>query len=910
MNTKSQGIRSPFKFLKSYQPEEKNIFFGRDREIDELYGAIKLNRIVILFGESGTGKSSLVRSGLARRLDTCDWEPFYVVPGANLINSLRDTLSHSAAWGGAYINKEQIPDAVATIGNRMIRPVYLIFDQFEDYLISLNSRNKQRLQEFTKVLQDILNLDTHFPCHFIFVVRDDSFGKLSLLEKEMPGFLNKRIRLELMQEKEAIDVVEQSCEQFNIKLESGRIGAEKIVEKASIDPNISLPYLQVYLDHLWREDFERTYPGQFYSNEGDEGYPSLLFEDKEIEDFGNIEDVLKTFIKERIREIDYTLQTAFPNTSGKYTERLLDSFVTNDGIKQPLSFYRKDNLIIPDEKSPKVAKDLPTLILTFLLDKLEKSRLIVENSSCYELVHDVLSKPILEMRSHDVQLYRELEGMVKSSYYTNSKTEKGTLLTEEQITLILPHQSKLDLQREHLAFIETSRIAIADAKMIEDETRSTQLRAERRMNRKLMITLITVAFFALIAIFFALMFDQRNKEIKEINEKLSNQNIELTNLNKVIENKTITDISRLSESTYRYLQELKYEQAFQELDSLFTLKKSILIDSLHAFTYLQQNVIELGFFYYELGEVEKTSHLLAKYNQWSVDTIRNEKVREELQKIDSTRFNQIFYKFYPEVQLVPGNIYSMGCDSVGKIMTDGPGCLSRSFPQHLVQIDSFRIGVTEITLRQYNLYCKMTKGELPAETLIFGRNGDLPVVNISWVDAVEYTNWLSSKNGYPPAYQLNKYRQVSTDSIPMDWKYRLPTEAEWEFAARGGAHGQNTIYAGSDQVVEVAHSNCETSGNCKTKQVRSNKSNELGLFDMSGNVWEFCQDQYDKNAYKISQDSISINPIGPNFTKNGRVLRGGCYISKNIYCTVAVRYHVGQATANKYNGFRVVLARN
>jgi formylglycine-generating enzyme required for sulfatase activity len=155
-----------------------------------------------------------------------------------------------------------------------------------------------------------------------------------------------------------------------------------------------------------------------------------------------------------------------------------------------------------------------------------------------------------------------------------------------------------------------------------------------------------------------------------------------------------------------------------------------------------------------------------------------------------------------------------------------------------------------------------------------------PMVNINYNDANAYCNWLSEKTGKD---------------------YRLPTEAEWEFAARGGNNSNNYTYSGSNDLEEVGWST-DNSGS-STQACGRKKPNELGLYDLSGNVWEWCKDWYDSNYYS---NSPSSNPRGPS-SGSDRVLRGGCWYYPATDCRVANRSYRDPTNRYIHYGFRVVL---
>ncbi len=186
-----------------------------------------------------------------------------------------------------------------------------------------------------------------------------------------------------------------------------------------------------------------------------------------------------------------------------------------------------------------------------------------------------------------------------------------------------------------------------------------------------------------------------------------------------------------------------------------------------------------------------------------------------------------------------------------------------------------------------------------------------PVENVSWYDAVEFCNRLSEMQGYAPAYAIDKEKKdpnnVSGDD-KLKWTvtlnpsangYRLPTEAEWEYAARGGIKSQGFEYAGGEKLDEVAWYRDNSHG--ETKPVGLKLPNELGLYDMSGNVWEWCWDW--RGDFK---PGAQIDPVGPEKGYT-RVLRGGSWYYDAERCRVALRGNYYPAYRFNYYGFRLVL---
>ena len=214
-------------------------------------------------------------------------------------------------------------------------------------------------------------------------------------------------------------------------------------------------------------------------------------------------------------------------------------------------------------------------------------------------------------------------------------------------------------------------------------------------------------------------------------------------------------------------------------------------------------------------------------------------------------------------------------------------------PVHTVHLDSFSMMATEVTFEAYDMFALATGRDLPYDDG-WGR-GNRPVIYVTWYDAIAYANWLSNQDGLTPAYQIDK-TNVMWDQNADGW--RLPTEAEWEYAARGGRRARETMYAGGDDIGEVAWywDNAEE----RTHPVGEKRANELGLYDMTGNVWEWCWDRY--GDYEATPAS---NPMGPS-TGDARVIRGGGWNYEARFSRVALRYAHDPGRARYEYGFRLV----
>ena len=197
---------------------------------------------------------------------------------------------------------------------------------------------------------------------------------------------------------------------------------------------------------------------------------------------------------------------------------------------------------------------------------------------------------------------------------------------------------------------------------------------------------------------------------------------------------------------------------------------------------------------------------------------------------------------------------------------------------HPVTLSDYMIAKYQLTFEEYDAFCKATGRDLPAD-MGWGRD-KRPVIKVNWFDAVDYCNWRSQQEGLREVYQI-KQQMVSPN-----WQangYRLPTEAEWEYAARGGQQSQSFTYSGSNNVDEVAWISRFLGIGGKSHPVGEKNANELGLYDMSGNVWEWCWDWYGAYPSKAMED-----PKGTD-TGSNRVFRGGSWRYDAVYARVANR---------------------
>ena len=238
------------------------------------------------------------------------------------------------------------------------------------------------------------------------------------------------------------------------------------------------------------------------------------------------------------------------------------------------------------------------------------------------------------------------------------------------------------------------------------------------------------------------------------------------------------------------------------------------------------------------------------------------------------------------LRYLPGSIFEMGSDETRK-------SLGNESPIHKVELSSFYIGEYLVTQALW----KAVMGADHNPSRFIGDNR--PVEEVSWIDIVEG----NQDNDGQPAF-LQQLNEGTKTSRPKGYAYRLPTEAEWEYAARGGEPYE---YTGSDQLKEVGWFSENSHG--ETKAVGLKRPNGFLLYDMSGNVREWCMDRYSKSFYQECYDQGTVkDPLCDDEEARHRVSRGGSWSLYPRICRVSYR-NFGRPTF-RYTviGFRLVLA--
>jgi sulfatase modifying factor 1 len=208
-----------------------------------------------------------------------------------------------------------------------------------------------------------------------------------------------------------------------------------------------------------------------------------------------------------------------------------------------------------------------------------------------------------------------------------------------------------------------------------------------------------------------------------------------------------------------------------------------------------------------------------------------------------------------------------------------------------IEIPTFFIGTVPVTQA---LWVHVMGEDNPSAR----RGADLPLENVSWDGITRPGGFLQRVNESAIRNRMSAAASLATGA------FRLPSEAEWEYAARGGPHWTDGFrFSGGHDIDAVAWYD-RTHGD-HTQPVGGKAPNQLGIYDMSGNVWEWCQDSFTKDVSKIPADGSAYRG-----ESRERVLRGGCFHNWAIHCTVSKRYQIERGHHDGCIGFRLVLANS
>lgn len=471
-------MRSPFKFLDSYVKgdELQYGFFGRDGETQDLYDLVMRTNLALVYGVTGVGKSSLVRCGLANRIDESRWFDLYVRRGSDINQSLRAAVqaeidrrlaarsqTTTKTFGGKLFGKTaaqptgdaQKPTDSQSIGVLLdklylhaFKPVYIVFDQFEE-IFTLGDHEERTA--FFETLRDMQEADAH-KVKVVLVMREEYFAYLDEYERVLPTLTRHRLRVERMSRKNLHEVVVGSLEKASIAYDAA-VPAGIITRLAPREKDtVELTHLQMLLDKLYRL--------------AGEGKP---FTAETLQQAGELRDIVGEFIDERVQEIASA-----------------DGDSSNDEAQRTTMWAGLKLLITPQgTKQPQPQNTLPH---GFPATEMEQAGIlrIDPDSGVAELTHDILAAAIFARLSTDERELNDARLDIEKALDLHQKGKRG-LLDKDQLAY---HQR----YAEHYTEPQRAFIAQSDAALRAAEA------ADRRRTRIVFAFGIAASIAAVVAV--------------------------------------------------------------------------------------------------------------------------------------------------------------------------------------------------------------------------------------------------------------------------------------------------------------------------------------------------------------------------------------------------------------------------
>ncbi len=502
-------MKSPFKFLDAFTLSDKDAFFGRDMEIDVSYNTVFKTPLVLMYGSSGTGKTSLLQCGLANRFDGPDWYPIFIRRNDDLNISVKEAMTEAL---GDRATGDMTKD-VSMLLRKSFCTVYLLFDQFEELFI--RGDEKEQLT-FMHSLRGVL--DANLPCKIVLIMREEFIAQLYSYEELIPELFDHRFRVEVMGPNKVKEVISSSFDKFNIHLAEPKEELLDLMVSNIHDPKngITLPYLQVYLDMLYRDVHQK----QFRTKES-EGYPHLDITKQDIDQLGRIDNVLERFLENQTKALQKELEEKYGEVNPRFIQTTLNVFVTDEGTKNPVSYKMEGDQITLSNEASMLLNNIPTEMLTDILNTLHADRILRKDNKTIELAHDSLALVIHNRKSESDRLLQNIRRRVLNAHDEYKKT--GAFLNRKQLSAFDQFRSQISLTPELEKFLDDCEREIVrqESEKQERAIEESKMEQQKRLVRSRIILFSIIGLIVVGAtLWIALLSKQKAKEVTEKNDKL------------------------------------------------------------------------------------------------------------------------------------------------------------------------------------------------------------------------------------------------------------------------------------------------------------------------------------------------------------------------------------------------------
>ncbi|WP_373552783.1 SUMF1/EgtB/PvdO family nonheme iron enzyme [Haliscomenobacter sp.] len=885
----------PYRYpgVQPFTTAQSEVFFGRDLDIADLYRLIRREALVVLYGKSGLGKSSLLNAGIVpHSLQSAEYEPVVIKFGAWTEGKTDTPLDLTKA----YLNAGQAPSPTLQpllpeedslwrcAKNRQLngagRPL-LLFDQFEE----LFTYPETAIQAFRQELAELLHtelplryrrlldagaapelseaeedaLETPLEARIVFAIRSDRMHLLHQLADTLPNILRHLYELRALRPEDARAAIVEPAQK------AGEFCTPSFTWAAPALSNL-LGYLQDPDDDNRVEAILLQLLCQYFEEKLVEKQGLTQIEARHL---GEFEQIIENYYHDKLGSL--------PNAHSRSAARkLIEEGLVLEGENIRLSLHEA-------QITHQYGVD------SELLERLVNSRLLraepfLRGGYTYELAHDRLVAPVLrakqERLAQEAIQAAEQAQLAKEQELAEERGKRqratwlavaGFVLTGVALVAALWAWRQTGLAEQSRSQAEQAKTEALDSAAVAQQQRSLAQLEKTKADTSAAIAL------------------RKERQALEAEQKAATA-LQQANGNAKVAVDALLQVAK--DAVYH----VKYDEALPSILAAAKLEQNK--------DKVAQALQEIAFVKVESGQnlaeavdlIEQIRRLKGQAGK-GPQSKSAPALRQALQSVDNAHYTALMQRYYPVMLVVKGGGFQMGCDTMlDQRCRDGEDL-------HHVQVSSFALARSETTFWQWSLYCAANGLKLSDYSPNWGIDGDNPVVIVDWFDACLYANWLSPRFGLEPVYAVDSTTQKDRGGwlvtlLENKNGFRLPTEAEWEYAAKAG---QSTIYSGGNELDELGwyDDNSLINGVLRTHPVEQKKKNPWGFYDLSGNVWEWCWDWYD--SYDLEQ---KLNPQGAK-EGSGRVLRGGSWYDDAVGARVAYRNDVDPDNRNDNIGFRL-----
>lgn len=414
----------PYKFLDAFEKSDYKIFFGREKEINEIHSRIYFSNLLVLYGPSGTGKTSTLKCGLANRMPDSDWKPIYIRKNQNILESTQIELQKTSLT--AFKKTFNIEKKIRSVYLDYLTPIYLIYDQLEELFIF---GDEKEINDFISFISSIIK-DSENNVKVIFIIREEYLADLSSFEYRIPEILDNRFRIERMGRSQLIEAIKRPAQICDVQIDDGI--PEVVVEKISDNKgNVELTYIQLLMDYLYKIAESRD--------------PERIFiQSKDLERVGHLGNLISDFLDNQLKKME----------NSKTGEDILKTLISLEGTKRPMRVSEiRDSL---KQLNIKVSPD--TIINT--LQYFVKVRILREKdeNGFYELRHDSLALIIFEKMSLLEKEIIEINQFLNQAFERFNR--RKILLSQNDLNYIAPYENRLYPKKNIKTFLQISKDSI------------------------------------------------------------------------------------------------------------------------------------------------------------------------------------------------------------------------------------------------------------------------------------------------------------------------------------------------------------------------------------------------------------------------------------------------------------------